>query len=669
MLVRVRSKDGNFRFELQPTDDASVLASKILETALDADPKSIQVSSQPRGGETFLHTLTGRNLKALGLKHGDLVFVTYKPRTPDTSGSEPFPPPSQVQTSASASSAAPVAAPSRPWEAVKEDAVDEYWRARDGKIARGRDTRFCKHSANGMCDYCMPLEPYDAAYHASHAIKHISYHAWIRKLNPQAGTAPPGSSAALLPPLTPLSYKVKAPCPSGNHAPWPAGICTACQPSAITLQPQPFRMVDHVEFADHGLIDQFLQAWRSSGAQRFGWLIGHYEPYDEVPMGIKAVVEAIHEPPQEDELDGLSLHLPWEDEPRVRNLAGSAATPLTIVGQIFTDLTPDPADKSRSLYKRHPQSFYLSGLETIFAAALQLQNPTLSRSSITGQFGSRFVTVVLSGNEAQDIDIMAYQASEQACAMVAADMIEASVEPSTVRVKEEDQAAARYVPDVFYRYKNQYGLDVQSSAKPAFPVEYLLVNLTHGFPKVPSPMFRTHTFPIENRVTLQMQTPELLFSSLRQANALDVVDSRQGPGGEHQRKRTTVALLLSDWHLLAFMDSMGIMGDDMRPIIRAATAANLEEPSLLDGAVSTDGWRNFMAIIAESTPAPRAQTSTASGAGSFDDDIPEDVLNAIANEGGSGGASGSGGSRTCPHCTFENTHGGSDCEVCGLPLG
>lgn len=488
LATKVRPAAGRVFLELT--------AAKILETTTDADPKSVQVSSQPRGGETLLHTLKGRNLKTLGLKsaqflsihlqstyalrrHGDLIFVSYKTQTPDTSGSEPFA--SAPAPVAAGPSAGPApAAPKRIWETVKEDPVDAYWRARDGKINRGRDARFCKHSANGMCDYCMPLEPYDQAYHSAQNIKHIAYHAWIRKLQPQAGTAPPGSAASILPPLAPTSYKVKTPCPSGNHPPWPAGICTACQPSAITLQPQPFRMVDHVEFADHTIIDQFLQAWRSTGAQRFGWLIGHYEPYEEVPMGIKVVVEAIHEPPQEDEPDGLSLHLPWEEEQRIRNLGASASTPLTIVGQIFTDLTPDPDDKTRSLYKRHPQSFYLSGLETIFAAALQLQNPTASRSSTTGQYGSRFVTVVVSGNEAQEVDIMAYQASEQACAMVEADMIEASVEPSQVRVKDDDQAAARYVPDVFYRFKNEYGIDVKSSAKPCFPVEYLIVTVSRA---------------------------------------------------------------------------------------------------------------------------------------------------------------------------------------------
>lgn len=35
--------------------------------------------------------------------------------------------------------------------------------------------------------------------------------------------------------------------------------------------------------------------------------------------------------------------------------------------------------------------------------------------------------------------------------------------------------------------------------------------------------------------------------------------------------------------------------------------------------------------------------------------------------GGNGGGGAGGGIRSCPHCTFENDHGG-DCDVCGLPL-
>lgn len=44
---------------------------------------------------------------------------------------------------------------------------------------------------------------------------------------------------------------------------------------------------------------------------------------------------------------------------------------------------------------------------------------------------------------------MAYQVTEQAVAMVQADMIEGSVKPGMMRVKKEE--GSRYVPDVFYR--------------------------------------------------------------------------------------------------------------------------------------------------------------------------------------------------------------------------
>ena len=58
------------------------------------------------------------------------------------------------------------------------------------------------------------------------------------------------------------------------------------------------------------------------------------------------------------------------------------------------------------------------------------------------------------------------------------------------------------------------------------------------------------------------------------------------------------------------------------------------------------------------------------------DELPQDIRDQIAAmEAQSAGidsgmgASSSANVRVCPHCTFENSHGGSDCEVCGLPLG
>ncbi|KAI0359004.1 polyubiquitin-tagged protein recognition complex Npl4 component [Trametes cingulata] len=660
MLIRIRSKEGNFRFEFQPTADISELVSKILETSPDADPSTITISNQPRGNEVPASTLTGRNLQALGLKHGDLLFVGYKARA--------APEAPAATTSTSAADAAGADAAKRPWDAVAEDAVDKYWRSQEGKIPRGRDSRFCKHGANAMCDYCMPLEPYDAAYHTEHNIKHLSYHAYLRKLTPKASSS--ASVTSVLPPLNPPSYKVKDPCPTGGHPPWPAGICTACQPSAITLQSQPFRMVDHLEIASPEIVDRFLQAWRLTGVQRFGWLIGHYEPYPDVPMGIKAVVEAIHEPPQEGQIDGLELGLPWEDEPRIRALAAQATTPLQIVGYIFTDLEPTEEDRSKLKYKRHPQSFFLSSLEVIFAAHVQNANPTPSRSSFTGKFGSRMVTAVLTGTEEGGIDVSAYQVSEQACAMVDADMIEASVDPGIMRVKEEDreEGSARYVPDVFFRYKNEYGLDVSKNAKPCFPVEYLLVNVTHGFPQSPSPLFRSVQYKIENRPGLEDQSIEDVLRQLAQIQAYDVPESAHG--GELQ-KRQSLAKFISDWHLIAFLGTTGLISEnDVRVLMRTATAPDLENPTVLDDLLRTEGWLTLMTFARESAPKrPSNAELPSSSHAPMDTDIPPEVFDQIAREEEAARGSGSSaGVRICPHCTFENTHGGSDCEVCGLPL-
>ena len=59
-----------------------------------------------------------------------------------------------------------------------------------------------------------------------------------------------------------------------------------------------------------------------------------------------------------------------------------------------------------------------------------------------------------------------------------------------MRVQEEsrgeDGGTSRYVPDVFFRYRNEYGIEVKKSAKPAFPVEYLLVNVRPIIPIFPN---------------------------------------------------------------------------------------------------------------------------------------------------------------------------------------
>ncbi|KAF9982390.1 nuclear protein localization protein 4 [Mortierella antarctica] len=600
MLVRVRSKEGTHRIEVTPNDDIIILRNKIAQELKILDPATITISDQPNAGATPMDSLSGKTLGELNVMHGDLLYIGF-------------------------AEAAAQPAPTTPSSTVVQDAVDDFLDSQKGLIKRGKDPKFCKHASNGMCDYCMPLEPYDPTYLEEHKIKSMSFHAYLRKLG--SHDKKQGTSYVTLPSLEEPSFKVKTNCSSG-HPPWPASICTKCQPSAITLQRQPFRLVDHVEFSSATIIDNFINYWRSTGLQRFGYMYGRYEPYSEVPLGIKAVVEAIYEPPQEGDSEGLKLESPIEGEKRADEMA--AACGLQRVGMIYTDLTDDGTGKGTVLCKRHIDSYFFSSQECQFAAVMQQKYPNATKYSSSGTFGSKFVTCVIGGNDEGNIDVSSYQVSNTCVGMVDADIVEPSVEPGIMRVKEP--AADRYIPDVFFKYKNEYNLVVQKDAKPSFPVEYLLVNVTHGFPVKAAPMFTsTKDFPVENRVGAFTQDAGSLHRYIESGKLVD---------------------LASNFHFLLFTRSMGILNDadEMLLLVKVAITHSEEDASKLQ---QTSGWQTLLTVLKES-----AGSSRGGGQGSSS----------------GGGASSSGGASaaapwTCRHCTFLNTHGDENCEMCGLPMG
>src|SRR6266540_6737402 len=103
---------------------------------------------------------------------------------------------------------------------------------------------------------------------------------------------------------------------------------------------------------------------------------------------------------------------------------------------IYTDLTDDGKGQGKAVYKRHMDSYFLTSQECCFSAAMQNKHPVFTKWSASRKFGSRFITCVVSGNENGDIYVSAYQVSNSCASMVSADIIEPSVDPSVMRVKE-----------------------------------------------------------------------------------------------------------------------------------------------------------------------------------------------------------------------------------------
>ena len=89
----------------------------------------------------------------------------------------------------------------------------------------------------------------------------------------------------------------------------------------------------------------------------------------------------------------------------------------------------EEGDISKTQYKRHAQSFTASSLEMLLSAAYQVSHPLPTKASPTGHFSSRFVTCCLTGTEDGGIDVLAWQATEQAEAMVKSGIVEPTVYP------------------------------------------------------------------------------------------------------------------------------------------------------------------------------------------------------------------------------------------------
>ena len=539
ITLGLRSSSGRRRIQIGWNATGSSLRNAIQKEMSIQEDFQVKRDVNGRPGDELKLTRTS-NASTLKLKNGDVLYITPVAGTRFKADEELD---VASDTASSLSATGPSTSGALNGEqnlsslVVKEDSVDETLKKRDGRIER-KKTANCQHqSMTQKCIYCTAKEPYDPEYLREQGIKFLSFHSYVRKLSHKSKYVS----------LEDISCQIKKGCTT--HKPWPASICSTCQPPAITLNRQTYRHVDNIMFENAQIVDTFLGFWRNTGSQRLGFLYGKYEVFDDVPLGIKAVVAAIYEPPQEVSRDGIKL-IPDDKEDTVEDLARSLG--LQRVGWIFSDLIQD----SRGTIKhfRNIDSHFLSAQECIMAGHFQSQHPNVCKLASKGSFGSKFCTVLVTGNSENQVHMEGYQVSNQCMALVRDGcLIPTKDAPELGYVRES--SAQKYVPDVFFKEKDKYGNEVTKVARP-LPVEYLLIDVPVSTPLEPVSTFvvSKQPFPVENRpMEGHLQDFAALASFRKQFSPDQIKD------------------FFRDFHLLLYLATQNVspLHDHLKPLLEA----------------------------------------------------------------------------------------------------
>eukprot|EP00049_Salpingoeca_infusionum_P023245 m.11082 g.11082 ORF g.11082 m.11082 type:complete len:759 (+) comp5666_c0_seq1:243-2519(+) len=582
VLLRVRTPQGILRFE---ADDANVVAALEAQVAERLGVQAAPLSFQ--GTPLNSHVTISR----LGFKRGDmLLFIgdndAAQPQDAPSAlpGTAAFQPKAVAPKETKAQGLA-IAATPKVTVSVTLDKVDTELFKKDGKVPQNR-TKLCRHAEGGRCLNCLPLEPYDTKVLASiePPIKFISFHSHLRKLFS-------GADRGKLSTLHKYSNVVK---PCTRHPPWPASICSHCTPSPLTLTRQEYRHVDYVEFECGSIVNEFIGAWRKDGAQRFGFLIGRYEEYDRAPLGIKAVVTAIYEPTQLSSASRIDFRAEChmaEVQEMVQHMG------MTVVGCIFTHLEPTAHDMTKLKHIRYidhedDTSYIITGSEIMNIAKLQLEhpNPVPTDYSPDGHFGSKFVTVIATGDEGNNIELLGFQATQLAMDLVQGDIVRPDPKPGYLRLTPKNKS--HFIPDVYYSRKDKYGNAIQSRVE-SFDVDYLHVQMPVAGQWDASDSTFSIKFPIENR-------PQTHVSVENAPQYFQTQDLQE----------------FSDFHLLAYLYT----NDNVSSIIKSAMpgllkAVQAKDAGALHAWLQCEQWKTLALLF-------QLQTQPTLGQSAVVDSVP-----------------------------------------------
>ena len=589
LVLRIQTPEGQIRLNLAPSSSATNLYSAIkekcpkitkpfdLHTSRPASSKNIirQTSraklNLSHGQQIFLFYSSGRNVAETKVSESDFLN-TVREETQDKSNQK---------------------LNSIPESKLDEELWETEFKPKKSEENAAVSTSKIMHSVDDLS-----INPWDPEYLKSQDIKQMCFHAYMRMKKADVQNQK----------LVNLDHQIlsKATNKDSNK------LNISDLPTAITLARQNFRQVDEVVFENADIANNYIDYWRKTNCQRIGFLYGNYEKSDRFPLGVKAKVKVIYEPPQVSKTNEIVFENK-EEMSVIHNMASLLG--LERVGWIVSDLLVKDMSNGTVQNLRGADSHFITSQELLTAASFQLQHPNICRLSKNNFFGSKFVTVICSGDEENQVSFNAYQASIQCMDLVRSEIIVPTMDaPELAYVKESTDEL--YVPDIYYKEVDKYENAVKKLARP-MPNDFLFTDMNVAMQQNQEYNFshKNHNYPIENRNHVARDLRE--FAKYLKAVAGDGISA-----GMLINKFTEV---FKNFHLLTWMctaDMIGCSPDNVANMIEIFHVEDeFKRKDKARELLESDSWKTLLEICREQNSFDMA---------GIDGDMDDDVSKAIA---------------------------------------
>lgn len=292
----------------------------------------------------------------------------------------------------------------KPKEVVKSE--DEKLREKQGLTAK------CNHSVGQKCLHCMQTPSYkgELKYNCLHGpnskcpncvnkefiedAKHRSFDYYLNSRKEKCkGTHDAETKCHNCLPPQELSFKMKPDCKF--HRPYPEGLCPKCMPPSVILNRQIYRHVDYVSFFNFEELNLFVQEWQKGFCmkQRMGYLFGYFAKDPNYPDGVRAIVEALYEPPQLG--DGTSVEALEDKDSEIVDRVAKGLT-LECIGWIFTTISADKDTVIASYDVRKAAQYQ---------EKFKVKHPS-------GYLVSKFISVIVKPKEDGDVELECFMVSD-----------------------------------------------------------------------------------------------------------------------------------------------------------------------------------------------------------------------------------------------------------------